>query len=50
MLHALVPAFSIVGYTFVRFGMWIGESGNSPAAGRTGDKKREAGIRPDNLY
>jgi MFS transporter, ACS family, hexuronate transporter len=36
MLHAVVkPAFSLIGFVMVRFGLGIGESGNFPAAIKT---------------
>lgn len=36
MLHALIrPAFSLIGFIVVRFGLGIGESGNFPAAIKT---------------
>jgi len=36
MLHAVVrPAFSLIGFIMVRFGLGIGESGNFPAAIKT---------------
>ena len=36
MLHAAVrPAFSVLGFSFARFGLGLGESGNFPAAIKT---------------
>ncbi len=36
MLHAVIrPAFSLIGFIVVRFGLGIGESGNFPAAIKT---------------